>query len=68
MAGSLSVHGIGPGGSVLILAGQAWDVAPLVQAVWMRAASVTILQQPTGRPDLEQWFVDTVRAAAMLKG
>lgn len=66
MAGALSAHGIGPGGSVLILAGQAWDVAPLVQAVWMRGAAVTILQQPTGRTDLEQWFGDTLSAAAML--
>ena len=66
MAGALSAHGIGPGGSVLILAGYAWDVAPLVQAAWMRNAAVTVLQQPTGRTDLGHWIDDTLRAARML--
>jgi fatty-acyl-CoA synthase len=66
MAGALSAHGIGPGGSVLVLAGRAWDVAPLVQAAWICNAAVTILQQPTGRTDLGHWIDDTLRAARVL--
>lgn len=51
---------------MLILAGHAWDVAPLAQATWMCGAAVTVLQQPTGRTDLGQWLQDTLRAARML--
>lgn len=66
MAGALAGRWVGPGGSVLILAGHACDVAPLAQAAWMRNAAVTVLQQPTGRTEVGHWIDDTVRAARML--
>ena len=46
-----------------MLAGDPADVAPLAQAVWMRGASLTMLQQPTPRTDLAVWLADTNRAA-----
>ena len=63
MAGALADAGIGPGSVVAVLAGHPADVAPLAQAVWMRGASLTMLQQPTPRTDLAVWLVDTARAA-----
>ena len=50
MAGALGNVGVGPGSAVAVLAGDPADVAPLAQAVWMRGASLTMLQQPTLGP------------------
>jgi fatty-acyl-CoA synthase len=66
IAGSLADAGVGPGCAVAVLAGDAADVAPLAQAVWMRGASLTMLQQPTSRTDLAIWLADTHRAATMI--
>lgn len=63
MAGALANAGVGLGSIVAVLAGCPADVAPLAQAVWMRAASLTMLQQPTPRTDLAVWLADTDRAA-----
>ena len=63
MAGALGNVGVGPGSAVAVLAGDPADVAPLAQAVWMRGASLTMLQQPTPRTDLAVWLADTNRAA-----
>jgi fatty-acyl-CoA synthase len=66
MAGSLAAKGIGRHGSVAVLAASAADVAPLAQAIWMRGAALTMLQQPTPRADLVVWLDDTVRAIRMI--
>ncbi|OBB94640.1 fatty acyl-AMP ligase [Mycobacterium sp. 852002-40037_SCH5390672] len=67
MAGALAAHGIGPGTSVAVLAADPANVAPMTQALWMRRAALTMLQQPTPRMDLEVWLHDTIRAIRMLK-
>ena len=67
MAGSLAAKGIGRHGSVAVLAVDAADVAPLAQAIWMRRAALTMLQQPTPRVDLAVWLDDTVRAIRMIR-
>ena len=67
MAGSLAAKGIGRHGSVAVLAADAADVAPLAQAIWMRRAALTMLQQPTPRADLAVWLDDTVRAIRMIR-
>lgn len=59
MAGGLRRHQVGPGDRVAVLAGQPIDVAPIVQAVWMRGAAVTMLHQPTPRIDVATWASDT---------
>jgi hypothetical protein len=51
MAGALANAGVGPGSVVAVLAGDPADVAPLAQAVWMRGASLSMLQQPTPVPE-----------------
>ena len=66
MAGCLAANGIGRHCSVAVLAAQAADVAPLAQAIWMRGAALTMLQQPTPRVDLAVWLDDTVRAIRMI--
>jgi len=66
MAGALAASGIGQHGSVAVLAAQAADVAPLAQAIWMRGAALTMLQQPTPRADLTVWLDDTTRAIRMI--
>ena len=66
MAGSLAAKGVGRHGSVAVLAADAADVAPLAQAIWMRCAALTMLQQPTPRTDLAVWLEDTVRAIRMI--
>ena len=66
MAGALANAGVEPGSAVAVLAGDPADVAPLAQAVWMRGASVTMLQQPTPRTDLAVWLADTNRAATTI--
>ena len=67
MAGGLAANGIGRHCSVAVLAAQAADVAPLAQAIWMRGAALTMLQQPTPRVDLAVWLDDTVRAIRMIR-
>ncbi|MET0454831.1 MAG: fatty acyl-AMP ligase [Mycobacterium sp.] len=66
MAGGLAGMGVGAGQSVTVLAADAADVAALSQAVWLRGAAVTMLQQPTRRTDLAVWLDDTVRAIRMI--
>src|SRR6185369_373163 len=67
MAGGLAARGVGRRGSVAVLAAGAADVAPLAQAIWMRGAALTMLQQPTPRADLAVWLADTVRAIRMIR-
>ena len=67
MAGRLAARGVGRHGSVAVLAADAADVAPLAQAIWMRRAALTMLQQPTPRADLAVWLDDTVRAIRMIR-
>jgi fatty-acyl-CoA synthase len=66
MAGGLAAGGVGRHGSVAVLAADAGDVAPLAQAIWMRRAALTMLQQPVPRTDLAVWLDDTVRAIQMI--
>ena len=66
MAGSLAARGVGRHGSVAVLAVDAADVAPLAQAIWLRRAALTMLQQPTPRTDPAVWLADTVRAIRMI--
>jgi fatty-acyl-CoA synthase len=67
MAGGLAARGVRSQGSVAVLATDAADIAPLVQAAWLSRAAVTMLQQPTPRTDLAVWLADTVRATLMIK-
>jgi len=67
IGGGLAARGVDRGGSVAVLATDATDVAPLAQAVWLRGAAVTMLQQPTRRTDLAVWLADTVRAIRLIK-
>ena len=67
MAGRLAARGVGRHGSVAVLAADAGDVAPLAQAIWLRRAALTMLQQPTPRADLAVWLGDTVRAILMIR-
>ncbi len=67
MAGGLAARGIGRQSSVAVLANDAADVAPIAQAIWMRRAALTMLQQPTPRTDLAVWLDDTVRAIRMIR-
>jgi fatty-acyl-CoA synthase len=67
MAGALASRGVNGGESVPVLAGDAADVAALSQAVWRRAASVTVLQQPIARTDRDVWLSDTLLVVRMLK-
>ncbi|WP_068273738.1 fatty acyl-AMP ligase [Aldersonia kunmingensis] len=66
MAGGLAAAGIGHGDAVGVLAGQPVDIAPAVQATWMRGASVTMLHQPTPRTDLIAWAADTEAILTMI--
>lgn len=66
MSHRLAEMGIGRHDTVTVLAGRASDVAPLAQALWIRGAALTMLQQPTPRTDLAVWIADTVRAVKML--
>lgn len=65
-AAGLARHGVGHGDSVAILVAQPADVAPLIQAVWLRGAVFTMLHQPTPRTDLETWVGDTIEVLDML--
>jgi fatty-acyl-CoA synthase len=66
MAGGLAAKGVGRNSSVAVLATDAGDVAPLAQALWLRRAALTMLQQPTPRSDLSAWLDNTVRAIRMI--
>lgn len=66
LAAGLAAAGVGKGDAVAILAGDAGDVADLVQAIWMRGASFTMLHQPTPRTDLGVWLTETREVIAML--
>ncbi|MFT3716334.1 MAG: long-chain-fatty-acid--CoA ligase [Gordonia sp. (in: high G+C Gram-positive bacteria)] len=65
-AAGLAAAGVGHGDAVAVLAGDPGDVADLVQAIWMRGASFTMLHQPTPRTDLEVWLTETREVIAML--
>jgi fatty-acyl-CoA synthase len=67
MAGGLAGRGVGRHGSVAVLAADAGDVAPLAQAIWLRGAALTMLQQLTPRADLAVWLGDTARAIRMIR-
>lgn len=67
MATSLAATGVGRHGSVAVLATDAADVAPLAQAIWLRGAALTMLQQPTPRTDLAVWLHDTLRAIQVIQ-
>ncbi|ADG99124.1 AMP-dependent synthetase and ligase [Segniliparus rotundus DSM 44985] len=66
IAGGLAEAGVKPGDSVGILAGMPVDIGPLVQGVWIRGASLTMLHQPTPRTDLALWAEDTLRVVQMI--
>jgi fatty-acyl-CoA synthase len=66
MAGSLASVGVNPGDAVGVLIGDPTSVAPVIQAVWMRGASVTMLHQPGPRADLGAWAEDTFAVLEMI--
>jgi fatty-acyl-CoA synthase len=66
MASAMGARGVGRHSSVAVLATDAADVAPLAQAIWLRGAALTMLQQPTPRTDLAVWLGDTVRAIRLI--
>ncbi|GED96378.1 long-chain-fatty-acid--CoA ligase [Gordonia crocea] len=66
LAAGLAHAGVGKGDAVAILAGDPGDVADLVQAIWMRGASFTMLHQPTPRTDLQVWLDETREVITML--
>lgn len=67
ISSNLAARGIKRHDTVAVLAADTSDVAPLAQALWIRGAALTMLQQPTPRIDLAVWISDTVRAAKMLR-
>ncbi len=66
VAGGLAAAGVGPGDAVAILAGTPADIAPVIQATWLRGASVTMLHQPTPRTDLAVWAAETATVLGMV--
>lgn len=66
MAGSLASAGVNPGDTVGVLVGEPASIAPVIQAVWMRGASVTMLHQPSPRSDLDAWAEDTFAVLDMI--
>lgn len=60
MAGGLAAAGLPARSRVAILAGDPGDIAPLIQAVWLRAGAATMLHQPTHRTHLPRWISDTL--------
>jgi fatty-acyl-CoA synthase len=66
IAGGLAAAGVGPGQAVAVLAGAPVEIAPTAQAVWMRAACLTMLHQPTPRTDLPAWAEETCRVVEAL--
>lgn len=65
-AAGLAALGVGRHDSVAVLASDAADVAPLAQAVWLRGAVLTMLQNPTPRADLAEWLDDTTKAIQLV--
>lgn len=66
MAGALASAGVNPGDTVGVLIGDPASIAPVIQAVWMRGASVTMLHQPGPRVDLGAWAEDTFAVLDMI--
>lgn len=66
MAGSLASAGVNPGDTVGVLIGEPASIAPVIQAVWIRGASVTMLHQPGPRADLEAWAEDSFAVLDMI--
>lgn len=66
IAAGLAESGIGPGASVAVLVTDPCEIAPLIQAVWMRGAAFTMLHQPTPRTEHRLWLADTHRALALI--
>ena len=66
IAGGLAAAGVGAGDAVGVLAGAPVEIAPTAQGVWMRAASLTMLHQPTPRTDLAVWAEDTMTVVDMI--
>lgn len=66
IAGGLAAAGVGRGDAVGVLAGAPVEIAPTAQALWMRAASLTMLHQPTPRTDLAVWAKDTMNVVDMI--
>ncbi|MEJ7651540.1 MAG: fatty acyl-AMP ligase [Nakamurella sp.] len=64
MGSVLMERGLEPGAAVAVLAGSPVDIAPAVQAIWLRGASVTMLHQPTARTDPRRYAGET---AAILR-
>jgi fatty-acyl-CoA synthase len=67
IAGGLAERAIGPGDRVAVLAARPDDVARISLAVWMRDATLTVLQQPTLRTDLPTWIAEQQRVLTMLR-
>lgn len=66
IAGALIEAGVRPKGSVAVLAGAPGEIAPLVQGIWFAGASITMLQHPNHRSDLQAWAQDTRAVLATL--
>ena len=66
VAGALADLGVGHGDRVAVLAGQPSEIAPLIEGIWMRGASITMLHQPTPRTDLAQWMADALTVIGMI--
>src|SRR5690348_1722669 len=66
VAGGLGAAGIGPGDAVAVLAGAPVEIAPTAQGIWMRAASATMVHQPTPRTDLVRWAEETTAVIDMI--
>lgn len=66
MAGALAAAGVNPGDAVGVLMGEPAGIAPAIQAIWMRGASVTMLHQPGPRADLDAWAEDTFAVLDMI--
>ncbi|WP_100482186.1 fatty acyl-AMP ligase [Mycobacteroides abscessus] len=66
VAGGLAGAGLGPDDAIGMLVGMPVEIAPAIQAVWMRGASLTMLHQPTPRTDLAVWAEDTLKVVDMI--
>lgn len=66
VAGGLAGAGLGPDDAIGMLVGMPVEIAPAIQAVWMRGASLTMLHQPTPRTDLAVWAEDTLKVIDMI--
>lgn len=66
IAGGLALAEVTPGDAVAVLAGAPAEIAPVAQGIWMRAASVTMLHQPTPRTDLLRWADETAAVITMI--